>query len=106
MIFPNMTDREILNELGSRIQRARLNLSVSQIELAKRAGIGRTVIQSLEKGNGCTLENFIKIVRSLEKLDNLDSFLPDPGISPIQLAHMAGTVRQRAFSHKVRKKEK
>ena len=38
----------------------------------------------------------IQILRALEALDGLDSFLPDPGISPLQLAGMKGRERKRA----------
>jgi hypothetical protein len=38
----------------------------------------------------------IAILRELDALDNLDAFLPDPGISPLQIAKMQGKKRQRA----------
>ena len=39
---------------------------------------------------------FIQILRALDALEELDSLLPEPGISPLQLAKMKGKVRRRA----------
>lgn len=96
MKFVSMSDKAILSEIGERIRRERLNQNISQIHLAEHAGISRKVVQSLEAGTGCSLEGMIKILRAFGKLDQLDVLLPDPGISPIQLARLAGQQRMRA----------
>jgi hypothetical protein len=44
------------------------------------------VDQRLESGRGCNLESFIQILRGLNLIDQLDAFLPEQGISPIQPA--------------------
>ena len=42
------------------------------------------------------LANFIRVLNALEALDSLDTFLPAPAISPIQLAKLQGKLRQKA----------
>jgi len=96
MNLKNMGDHAILYELGERLRRERLNQNITQVVLARHAGLSRKVVQNLENGAGCTLGAFIKILRTLGKLEAVDAFLPDPGISPIQLARLKGFVRQRA----------
>jgi putative transcriptional regulator len=96
MDFKDMGNKAVLAEIGGRISRRRLNQNISQVELARRAGVTRIVVQRLENGLGCNLESLIKILRSLDLIDQLDSFLPEPGISPIQLAKLKGNERLRA----------
>jgi putative transcriptional regulator len=91
-----LPDSAVLQLLGSRIQQERLNQNLTQDVLARRATLSRIVLTHLEGGKGCTLGNFIRILRSLGKLDQLDLFLPDPGVSPLQLASLKGHTRQEA----------
>lgn len=91
-----MTNDGILEELGERIQRKRLNKNISQKELAKRAGISRRSIYLMESGQPVGMKVFISILRALKSLDELDAFLPEVDLSPIELAKLKGRVRQRA----------
>ena len=100
MKFNEMTIPAILNELGSRIQRERLNRDMTQSELAQKAGVSLRTLQHVEAGRGCTLFSLVGILRALDRLSDLDGFLPEPGISPVQLARMKGHVRQRASGKK------
>jgi len=94
--FDELSDLAILEVLGERVKMERLNQNMTQMDLARRAGINRIVLTRLENGKGCTLGSFIRILRSLGKIDHLDMFLPEPGVSPIQLARRAGKQRQEA----------
>jgi len=96
MNFRIMSDKAILEELGARLRRQRLNQDTTQKELAKKAGVSRTVIQKMEQGEEVVVAGLIRVMRALGVLDQLDNFLPDPGISPIQLARLQGKERQRA----------
>lgn len=101
-----MNDKALLILLGERINRQRLNQDITQAELAKRAGVARIVVQRLESGLGCKLENLIRILRALGLLQQLETFLPDQGPSPIQLAKLKGYERQRASGGRRRVKGK
>ncbi len=93
-----MTNNGIMAELGERVLRKRLNKNISQQELAKRAGLSRRSIYLMESGQPVGLKVFIIILRALKSLDELDSFLPEVDLSPLQLAKLKGKVRQRASS--------
>mgnify|MGYP001589772406 CR=1 FL=1 len=106
MDFKGMSDKAVLFEIGERISRHRLNLNITQVELAQRAGITRIVVQRLENGLGCNLESLIKILRILDLIDQLESFLPDQGISPLQLVKLRGHERERASVPRKNRKRK
>ena len=91
-----MNTEQALSEIGTRLKRRRLNMDRSQKEIADRAGIGINSVARLEDGKGATLANFIRVLNALEALDSLETFLPVPAISPIQLAKLQGNLRQKA----------
>jgi transcriptional regulator with XRE-family HTH domain len=80
-----MSNQQIEAEMGERIRRRRLDMNISQTELARRAGIARRTITSVENGEGCSLQTLIALVRALRAMPWIDQFLPDPGISPMAL---------------------
>ena len=82
-------------ELGQRLKQARLNADITQTELAKRAGLNRRTILNAEKGK-VQLDNFIAILTALGLTDQLNIFLPDQQLSPLQLAKLKGRKRKRA----------
>jgi putative transcriptional regulator len=86
----------ILGELGSRLQRERLNQNLTQSELADRSGVSLATVKNVEAGSNFSVETLVKILRVLDKLGQIDALVPDPGISPIQLAKLRGRRRQRA----------
>ena len=96
MKLETMTDKLLLKILGERVNRQRLNQNITQAELSKQAGVARIVVHRLENGLGCNLESLIRILRGLGLLEQLNTFLPEPGLSPIQLAKLKGHERQRA----------
>lgn len=91
-----MSDTSLLAELGERVKRERLNQNLTQEELAERAGVGRIVLFRLESGRGSTLRSVLRILRALGKLAQIDAFLPEPGVSPLQLAEREGRRRREA----------
>ena len=95
MIRENMSPAAITEELGHRLKRARLNIDLTQVELALRTGLNKRTILNAEKGK-VKLENFVAILDALGIVAQLDVFLPAQEISPLQLAKLKGRERQRA----------
>jgi transcriptional regulator with XRE-family HTH domain len=96
MKLSSLSDIAAIKELGGRIRRYRLNLDVTQEDLAEKAGVARSVVQKIEQGEPCMLDGWLRVLRALDVLDQLDAFLPDPGFSPLQLVRMQDRERQRA----------
>jgi transcriptional regulator with XRE-family HTH domain len=98
----DMSDSAALEALGQRIARYRLNRNMTQAALASEAGISLPTVQRLEGGHSTQATNLIRVLRALQLLDNLDSLVPEPAISPLQQARMQGKTRQRASSPRSR----
>ncbi len=94
----SMPGPSILEELGERVARHRLNKNLTQEELARHAGIGSATLKRIEHGSASTqLVNFINVLRVLGLDQNLDLLVPDVPTSPVQLANIQNkNIRQRA----------
>jgi transcriptional regulator with XRE-family HTH domain len=95
-----MSDKAILAEIGARCKRRRLNRNLTQQEVADQAGLTRVTVGEFERGASAGMLTLIRILRVLGALEDLDSFLPDTGLSPLQLAKLKGRQRQRASRKK------
>jgi len=101
MKLENMSPVAIAEELGNRLKQARLNVDLTQAEVASRAGLNRRTILNAEKGK-VQLENLVAILVSMDMVDQFNVFLPAQKISPIQLAKLKGQERKRASKSKRR----
>ena len=90
------TNEAIRKELGQRLKSERLNQNITQKVLAERAGISRRTLVGAERGEPFTMDTLLSILRKLDCLAQIDLFLPEPGISPIQLSKLNGKKRQKA----------
>lgn len=90
------SDRAILKKVGQRIKRRRLQKNISQQELGDMSGLSRSAVGKIERGAPFGVLTLIQILRALQALDGIDALLPDPGISPLQLAKLKGKERRRA----------
>ena len=91
-----MSDSRILELLGSFIQQNRLEQNKTQQQVATAAGMNRSTMVHIEKGDGGTMLSFIQILRALELLQLFENFEIKQQISPLQLAKMEHQKRQRA----------
>lgn len=90
------SDEAVLLELGTRIARARLNKNVTQDILAKEAGVSLPTLQRIEQGQSTNLTNFIRVLRALKLLDNMELLMPTAMKSPLHEALTGQKLRQRA----------
>jgi len=90
-----LSDKAIEKELGQRLRALRLRKNITQQALAKRTLLSLNTIKALENGRG-KLASLIAVLRELHTLEQLDNFIPEVDISPIQLAKSRGKTRQRA----------
>lgn len=89
------TDAAILEAMGNRIKALRLRKNLRRKDVAINSGLSIDTIKRLEGGSG-RLVTLIAVLRVLDALDHLDSFIPPVGIDPINLAKLKGKKRQRA----------
>ncbi len=103
MDFYSMTDDGITRELGARIRSLRLRKNITQQQLSAATTLSLNAIKALESGKG-KLSTVIAVLRELSVLNELDSFIPESSISPLQLARMQGKTRQRASGKRIKEK--
>jgi transcriptional regulator with XRE-family HTH domain len=98
-----LTDSAVAEELGARLERARLAQNLSQEELAERAGLGRATLQRLERGDAVQLGSLLKVLRVLGLLDALEALVPEEVRSPLaDLDRRGRPARQRATGRRAR----
>ncbi|MDN5864597.1 MAG: helix-turn-helix domain-containing protein [Gammaproteobacteria bacterium] len=88
----------VLEELGKRLARRRLDLELTQAAAAEQAGVSKRTVERMEAGSTVQLSSFIRILRALDLLAQLDTLLPEPGPRPLDLLKLKGKIRQRAPS--------
>jgi transcriptional regulator with XRE-family HTH domain len=86
----------LLDRLGERLAKHRLNRNLTQAELARVAGISPRTLIRLENGEPTQLENFLRAVIALGLEEGLDRLVPEVPDSPIQQLRRSGRTRQRA----------
>lgn len=97
-----LTNPQIEQELGKRLKDHRLDLNLTQQQVAARSGLSRRTITAIEHGEGSTLTTLIAMLRAMNALATLENFLPDPGISPIAMTTMLQDA-PRKYASKPRK---
>lgn len=95
MDFYSLTDSAIESELGQRLKDLRLRRNITQQALADATGLSVTAIKGIESGRG-RLSTLIAVLRELAVLDQLEHFIPEVTVSPLQLARRKGKQRERA----------
>ena len=95
-MFYQLTNLQIEKEFGHRLKQRRLELNLSQAEVAEKSGLGRRTITAIENGEGSTLTTVIALLRALQALHHFEQFLPDPGPSPLMLAKLQEAPRKYA----------
>lgn len=94
-MWTELSDPIILQRIGSRIRDYRMRMEMTQSELAERSGVSMGTVVRLERGETVSVLLLISIFRTLGVLENLETLLPELGISPMQLRRMQGkTVRR------------
>ncbi len=90
-----MSDKAYAKMLGDFVKHHRIAQNKTQDSLAKAAGISRSTLSLLEKGETVTLATFIQVLRVLDQLQVLSVFEIQQSASPLALAKLEQEERQR-----------
>ena len=80
--------------------------NITQDELSAAAGISRSTLSLLERGETVTLSTLIQVLRILDQLQILSAFEVRKSISPLALAKFQREKRQRARGKSKKQGEK
>lgn len=92
---------EVLEQRTGRLVReARLGRDMSQAELARISNLSISTVRKLESGSGANLETFLRVLRTLDRLDVIDSldegFSEPSPMAKLRIAKKLSARRQRA----------
>jgi hypothetical protein len=102
MSVHHLSNIEIALRLAQAIKAWRISpqgAAISQVELARKSGIGLTPLKRFEKTGAITLRNLVAILRALNLLDGFDTLIPrpdDPGPLALLAAARQRSQRKRA----------
>ncbi len=99
--WASMSDKALAEQIGTFVKHHRLELNKTQDILAHAAGISRSTLSLLERGETVTMATFIQVLRVLDQLQVMDAFVVQKSISPLALAKMEQEKRIRARNKKV-----
>jgi DNA-binding XRE family transcriptional regulator len=97
-----MSEDTVLAELGGALAARRIEMELTQAELAEQAGIGKRTVERVEAGSSCQTSVLIRIMRVLELLEGLGRLIPPTGPRPMDLLKRKGKARKRASSKRRR----
>jgi DNA-binding XRE family transcriptional regulator len=92
----SISDKALLELIGTYLKETRLRQNKTQMELAEAAGINRSTLVQIESGGGGGLLTFVQIMRALDQLSVFKNFEISEQISPLLLAKIQRNKRQRA----------
>jgi len=90
------TSEQIEQALGKQVEKIRLMHALTQTQLAAESGVSAKTIYRLERGEGVSLNTFIRALQAMGLADHLQILLPDPTVRPIERVSARGSERQRA----------
>ncbi len=94
--WDSMSDGALAEHIGVFIKHHRMEQNITQDTLAKAAGISRSTLSLLERGETVTLATLIQVLRVLDQLHTMETFSVQQTISPLALAKMEKKKRKRA----------
>lgn len=91
-----MSDKALMDYIGTFVRHHRIEQNKTQDQLATDAGISRSTLSLLERGETVTVATLIQVLRVLNQLHVLSSFEVKQTLSPLALAKLQKAKRQRA----------
>lgn len=94
-MWTELSDPAILKKLGIQIREYRMQMEMTQTELAEKSKVSLGSVVRLEKGSPVSTLLLVSVLRTLGLLENLQVLLPEIGISPIQMRQLQGKKKLR-----------
>ncbi|MCK5821141.1 MAG: helix-turn-helix transcriptional regulator [Bacteroidales bacterium] len=101
--WTSMSDKALVKNIGVFIRHHRMEQDKTQNTLAAEAGISRSTLSLLERGETVTLATLIQVLRVLDQLQVISAFDVQESISPLALAKLQKEKRKRASGKKEEK---
>ncbi len=96
----SMSDKALGQTIGDFVKHHRLSQNKTQEQVSTAAGISRSTLSLLERGETVTLSSLIQVLRVLDLLNIMDVFAVKEEISPVAYASLQKNKRKRARNTK------
>lgn len=103
--WASMNDKALAAYIGAFARYHRMGQNKTQDELSAAAGISRSTLSLLERGETVTVTTLIQVLRVLDQLQVLSAFDVKETMSPLALAKLQKVKRQRARTKSKKKGE-
>ena len=97
--WTSVSDKALVETIGDFVKHHRLNQNQSQNKVATAAGVSRSTLSLLERGEKISLGSLIKVLRVLDLLHIMNVFKISNEISPIEYAKLQKNKRGNYFSN-------
>ena len=98
--WSSRSDKSLMETIGLFIQSHRLNQNKSQDQVATDAGISRSTLSLLERGEKVRIDSLIQVLRVLDLLYIMDVFKVQDQVSPIEYAQLKKKQRKQSSPNK------
>lgn len=96
--WTSYSDKALAEQIAAFVKHHRLQQNKTQDDLARDAGMSRSTLSLLERGETVTLATLLQVLRALDKLQFMNSFELEEQISPLAMAKLQKNKRKRARS--------
>lgn len=103
--WSSSSDKGLTEQIGAFVRHHRMEQNKTQGELAKAAGISRSTLSLLERGETVTITTLIQVLRVLDQLNIMSVFEVRKTLSPLALARLQKGKRKRAGGRSASKEE-
>lgn len=98
--WSEQSDSFLMKTIGGFIQKHRLNQNKSQNQVATSAGISRSTLSLLERGEKVRIDSLLQVLRVLDLLYVMNVFKIEDQISPLEYAKLQKKKRKQASPNK------
>ena len=89
-----LSDAEIQKKIGEKIKATRLKQNITQDSLAEAASISRSSVQKAEAGEIKSFDTFLRILRTLGLLDEIQHLCEEEQLSPSEYYDMVNAAKK------------
>lgn len=88
-----LSDAEITNRISAKIKELRLKQNISRQDMSESTGVSVSSIARMESGDIKSFESFLRIIRTLGKMDLFIPMLQEEEMSPNEYYKMVQSIK-------------
>lgn len=103
-----LADDVVQRKIGARLKALRLKQNITQQSLAEESGVSLSSVKKIEKGEIGSFDTFLRVLRTLGKLDVLLPLVEEEPMSPIEyyeLMQKVGAHHRKRAARKMQKEK-